>query len=179
MIGLVPFWGLSLIATSVIFLAPLIYKTNKEAIDAQLNKAANIANQQSEQVRKLASQHAARATETTKQYVGDYSAKAQDLIGNARRSVSPSATTKQAKTEPLSTKSENVPSVPSTSSYKPDSYKEDSFKQDSFPVIPKQEFSHTPIAEFPAAPKNDFTAPPVGQSVNELRKSEDEPILAA
>jgi hypothetical protein len=151
LIGLVPFWGLSLIATSVIFLTPLIYKTNKELIDAQLNNAANIANRQSEQVRRLASQSAARASETTKQYVGDYSSKAQEMIGSARRSVSPTANTKVAKSDPIKSEPLGVkqPNVPTTS-----------LKQEDFPIAPSQEFK----------------APPVGQTVNDLRR-EDEPLI--
>jgi hypothetical protein len=122
-----------LIATSVLFLAPLIYKTNKELIDGQLNKAANIANQQSEQVRKLASQHAARATSTTKQYVGDYSAKAQEIIGSARgRSVSPTLSSKPVKSEPSAAKKENIPA---------------SLKQEDFPTAPKEEFKSPPVEQ--------------------------------
>jgi hypothetical protein len=75
-------------------------------------------NQQTEQVKQLASHHAARATETTKQYVGEYSAKAQEMIGSRSRSVSPTIT----KAEP--TKKENVPA----------------YKSEDFPAAPKEEF---------------------------------------
>jgi len=159
LIGLVPFWGLSLIATSVIFLSPLIYKTNKELIDSQLEHFANVANQQSEQVRKIASETATQASNSTKQAVNQYSAKAQEIIGSAKRSVSPATTTKQAKvekTEPLITKKENVPST--------------TFKQNDFPIAPKAEL-------YPSAPKEDFIAPPVGHTVNDLRSSEDKPLI--
>ena len=112
-------WGLALISTSVLFLGPLIYKTNQELIDHHLTNASNIVNQQTEQVKQLASHHASRATDATKQYVGDYSAKAQEYIGSARaRSVSPTTV-----------KKENVPS----------------YKSEDFPAAPKEEFKAPPI----------------------------------
>jgi len=124
LIKIVPFWGLSLIGSSVVFLSPLIYKTNKELIDNQIAHASSIVNQQTEQVKQLASHHAARAADTTKQYASDYSAKAQEMIGNARgRSVSPTAV-----------KKENVPAT-TTSAY----------KAEDFPVAPKEEFKAPPV----------------------------------
>jgi len=134
LIKIVPFWGMSLIGTSVLFLTPLIYKTNKELIDANLSKASSVINQQTVQVKNLASQQAARATETTKSFVGDYSAKAQEMIGSARgRSVSPIASAKPAKTEPLDVK-ENIPA----------------YKSEDFPIAPKEEFKSTPaVADEP------------------------------
>ncbi|KAL6715155.1 hypothetical protein ACLMJK_007419 [Lecanora helva] len=90
LIKVVPFWGLSLIGVSCIYLGPLIYMTNKELIDEHLAKASDIANSQANQVRDLAGHHTARAQETVKAYAGDYSAKAQSYIGSARnRSTSP------------------------------------------------------------------------------------------
>lgn len=77
-------------------------------------------NQQTGQIKALASQHAANASEATKSFVGDYSAKAQEMIGSARgRSASPTAV-----------KKENVP----TSSY----------KAEDFPAAPKEEFKSAP-----------------------------------
>ncbi|KAL2061848.1 hypothetical protein VTL71DRAFT_7226, partial [Oculimacula yallundae] len=140
LIKIVPFWGMSLIASSVLFLTPLIYKTNKELIDANISKASSIINKQTVQVKNLASQQAARATETTKSFVGDYSAKAQEMIGSARgRSVSPIASAKPAKTEPFNVKENNVPAVPA-------------YKSEDFPVAPQIPVS----SEFPVAPTQDF-----------------------
>src|ERR1700760_438182 len=42
LIKIVPFWGMALIATSVIFLGPLIYLENKEFIDGHLEHAGNV-----------------------------------------------------------------------------------------------------------------------------------------
>ncbi|CAG8972455.1 hypothetical protein HYALB_00001144 [Hymenoscyphus albidus] len=125
LIKFVPIWGLTLLATTIAFAGPLVYKTNKEVIDHYLAQAADIVNQQTKQVREIASHHAARATETTKQYVGDYSHKAQELIGNARgRSNSPVASAK-----PVA-----KPSVPS-------------YKDEDFPAAPKVEFNAPPSVE--------------------------------
>jgi len=119
LIKIVPFWGLSLISTSVLFLTPLIYKTNKELIDHHLTNASNVVNQQTEQVKQLASHHAARAADSTKAYAADYSAKAQELIGNARgRSASPATV-----------KKESAPA----------------YKSEDFPAAPKEDFKAPPV----------------------------------
>lgn len=79
-----PYWGLAVIATTVVFFAPLIYATNQELIDSQLKLAGDIVNAQTSQLRTVAQKHTAQATQVTKQYVGDYTAKAQALITGAR-----------------------------------------------------------------------------------------------
>jgi hypothetical protein len=138
LIKVVPFWGLSLISTSILFLAPLIYKTNQELIDHHVANATKVINQQTEQVKALAGQHAARATETTKGFVSDYSAKAQEYIGNARgRSVSPTLSSKPAP----EVKKENAPSA---------------YKAEDFPEAPKEEFkSAPPVGETASALKTE------------------------
>jgi len=150
LIKFVPFWGLTLISTSVLFLSPLIYKTNKEVIDHYIAQATEIVNQQSKQVRDLAAQQASRASETTKQYVGDYSHKAQELIGNARgRSTSPTT----VKSEPAVKK--ESPSA---------------FKAEDFPTAPKEVFPSAPKEVLQDAP----SAEEVGKSLNT-----DDPLIAA
>jgi hypothetical protein len=105
LIKIVPVWGLALIGTSITFLAPLVYKTNQELIDHHVKNASNVVNQQTQQVKALASHHASRATEAATQYVGDYSAKAQEMIG---RSPSPTA----VKTEAPGYSSQDFPAAP-------------------------------------------------------------------
>ncbi|MCJ1483095.1 hypothetical protein MMC06_003261 [Schaereria dolodes] len=123
LVRFVPFWGLSLIAVSVIYLAPLIYITNKELIDHHIENATNVVNSQASQVKELAGHHTARATETVKAYAGDYSAKAQEYIGSARgRSSSPEVSGKSSANTPL--KSE--PGSPQ-------------YHSSDFPHAPKQE----------------------------------------
>jgi hypothetical protein len=125
LIKIVPLWGLALLSTSILFLSPLVYKTNKELIDHHINNVSNVINQQTDQVKQLASHHAARATDATKQYVGDYSAKAQEMIGNARaRSTSPVASAKPAKVD----LKENTPG----------------YKSEDFPAAPKEDFKSVP-----------------------------------
>lgn len=124
MIKVVPFWGLSIIATTVLFGVPLIYTTNKELIDEQIKNVSHIIGQQTEQVKALASQHASQVTNQTKSLVSDYSAKAQEMVGNARgRSVSPTL----SKAAPVKSDKENVPT----------------YKNEDFPLAPKEEFKST------------------------------------
>ena len=85
LIKIVPFWGLSLIGTSAIFLGPLIYVNNKELIDGQLKQAQELVNAQTAQAKDLASQHTSQYTATVKQYASDYTNLAQEYVGSARR----------------------------------------------------------------------------------------------
>lgn len=87
MIKVVPFWGLCLVGTCVIYLAPLIYVQNKELIDGQLEHASTVIGQQTAQVRDLTAQHAGSAVESIKSYTSDYTAKAGELIGSARQQI--------------------------------------------------------------------------------------------
>jgi len=91
LIKFVPLWGLTLIATIVTYLGPLIYLKNKEVIDAQLEKGYNIANQQATQIKDLGAQYTGNAAKTVQGYTKEYTAKAQETINNYRggRSVSP------------------------------------------------------------------------------------------
>lgn len=105
-----PFWGLCLIGTSVLFLAPLIYTTNKVLIDNQIEQVSQIVNAQTHQMRQMAN----AAAGTMKMYGRDYSAKAQEIIGCARssflvaRKSAPAATATDVSTTPIFT-------VPTTS----------------------------------------------------------------
>ncbi|MCJ1359078.1 MAG: hypothetical protein MMC33_009078 [Icmadophila ericetorum] len=120
LIKFVPFWGLSLIATTSIYLTPLIYISNKEFIDHHLSNATDVVNAQAKQVTDLANYHTQQATSTVKNLAGDYSAKAQEYIGNARgRSTSPE----------LSSKIKSEPGLTASPSY----------KSSDFPHAPKQE----------------------------------------
>jgi cell division septum initiation protein DivIVA len=133
-------WGFALLSTSILFLTPLIYKTNKELIDHHIANASNVVNQQTEKVKQLASHHATRATDVTKQYVGDYSAKAQEMIGNARaRSTSPVASAKPAKVDSKG----NTPA----------------YKSEDFPAAPKEDFKAAPPVQDTASALKSETEP--------------------
>jgi Reticulon len=103
-----PLWGLSLIGTTLAFVGPLVYLQNKDMIDGHIDKAGNVINAQAAQVRDLAAQHTTRATETVKTYAGEYTKKAQDMVGNAR------GKTNGVKSADLPTapKSDPLPNVP-------------------------------------------------------------------
>ena len=73
-----------MIATTVVFFTPLIYTSNQELIDTQLRHASEVVNAQTAQLRTVAQKHTEQATQVTKQYMGDYTAKAQALIKGAR-----------------------------------------------------------------------------------------------
>ncbi|KAJ9637034.1 hypothetical protein, variant [Exophiala oligosperma] len=108
LIKLLPFWGLSLFFTCVVFLGPLIYVENKEVIDAQLEYAGEVIGQQTNQIKDLTAQHTSRGFETVKQYTGTATAKAQEAIGSARQRI-PSPTTAKS-----SIKEGDFPSAPKT-----------------------------------------------------------------
>ncbi|KAI0158969.1 Reticulon-domain-containing protein [Pestalotiopsis sp. NC0098] len=91
LVKIVPYWGLALIATTITFFAPLIYTSNQELIDHHLKNASDVVNSQTEQLRSVASKHTANATEIAKQYAGDYTTKAQEMIRG--KTASPEATT--------------------------------------------------------------------------------------
>jgi hypothetical protein len=81
---------LTLIATTIAYLGPLVYIKNKEVIDAHLVQAGNLASQQATQIRDLAAQHTGNAAKTFQTYAGEYTSKAQDTINQYRgRSTSP------------------------------------------------------------------------------------------
>lgn len=89
-----PLWGLTLLATSVTFLAPLVYLSNQEFIDEHLNHAGHLINAQASQVRDLAAQHTNNATESLRSYAGEYSQKAQELLNSTREKVNSSTVNK-------------------------------------------------------------------------------------
>lgn len=68
---------------------PLIYASNQELIDTQLKNASDLVNEQTTQLREAAGKHTSQVTDLTKQYMGDYSAKAQNMIRG--RTASPEA----------------------------------------------------------------------------------------
>lgn len=84
-----PLWGFSLIAVSCAYLGPLVYINNRELIDSHIANAQAVVNDQAHQLKGIAGEHTANATGMMKQYVDDYSAKAQEYMG---RSPSPKAT---------------------------------------------------------------------------------------
>ncbi|EXJ80626.1 hypothetical protein A1O3_06910 [Capronia epimyces CBS 606.96] len=97
LIKLLPLWGVSLVATVIAFLGPLIYLENKELIDSQLEQAGHVINQQTSQIRDLTAQHTSKGLESVKQYTGTYAAKAQEVVGSARQRIPSPTTSKPVK----------------------------------------------------------------------------------
>lgn len=120
LIKIVPFWGLTLIGVTALFGFPLIYATNKEAIDGLLDHAGTVANNQATEFRKITAEHTGQATESIKKYTSEYTSMAQSYLGGARKASSPHATH-----EPV--KSAEFPTVPKT--------------DEVYPSVPKTELS--------------------------------------
>ncbi|KAK8028801.1 hypothetical protein PG991_005857 [Apiospora marii] len=127
LVKIVPYWGLALIATTLLFFVPLVYTTNQELIDHYLKQASEVVNSQTEQIRQVASKQTAQAAEMTKQYMGDYTAKAQEMIRG--RSTSPAATKKPAPAE------SDFPKAPKA--------------EPEFPAVPKSDFADIKAEEEP------------------------------
>ncbi|CAD6505821.1 BgTH12-01308 [Blumeria graminis f. sp. triticale] len=133
LVRFVPLWALCLLGTSSLFLGSLFYVSNQEMIDQHLACTADVINKQTEQVKVLASQQAARATKQTMLFMEDYSIKAQGMISGGRRpSNQVQIASNASKTEP-SLKKENASSL----------------NIEDFPVVPVEEFKPTPISEDP------------------------------
>ncbi|ORY63076.1 Reticulon-domain-containing protein [Pseudomassariella vexata] len=112
LVKVVPYWGLALIATTVTFFTPLVYKSNQELIDHHLKQAGTVVSNQTEQLRQLAGKHTVQATEITKQYMGDYTSKAQQLL-SGKKSTSATSPTPQESDFPAVPKQEtDFPAVP-------------------------------------------------------------------
>jgi hypothetical protein len=112
LIKFVPFWGLSLITTLAVYLGPLIYIQNKEVIDAHLKNAGEMVSQQATQIKDMAAQHTKGATDTISSYAGEYTKKAQDMVGQSRQKI-PEVVGTNGSTS--ATKTPDFPSVPKES----------------------------------------------------------------
>ncbi|RMZ75262.1 hypothetical protein DV737_g5385, partial [Chaetothyriales sp. CBS 132003] len=87
LIKLLPAWGLALLGTTVVFIAPLIYIKNQELIDGHLTHAHKLATEQATQIRQIAGHHAGKGYEAVKGYTGDYANKAGVFVGQARQTI--------------------------------------------------------------------------------------------
>ena len=125
LVKVVPYWGLALISTTVLFLGPLVYKTNKEFIDAQVKQASDIVSAQTSQLRDIANKHTANATNVTKQYMGDYTAKAQQMLGGRATPIDTPAGVSAV---------ESAPAAPTTEPVK-------AYEATDFPAAPKEDIT--------------------------------------
>ena len=114
LIKIVPFWGLSLLTTSLIFLGPLIYISNQELIDGHLEHASNVVSAQASQVKDLASEHTGKAFETIKASTSDYTDKASSMIGQSRQKIPTMQQAKASATGNTGIKEDSFPTAPKT-----------------------------------------------------------------
>lgn len=108
LIKLVPFWGLCLISTFVMYLGPLVYINNREAIDSGIEHVGGVVSSQASQIRNITAERTGQATESLKAYAGEYTTKAQELVGGRKSPVSTTTSSSPAfpvapKQEPVST----------------------------------------------------------------------------
>lgn len=130
LVKVMPFWGLALTATTVLFVAPLVYTSNQELIDAQLKNASDIIGEQTSQFRAVAGKHTAQATEITKQYMGDYTHKAQALLGRNTSETSPMTPVPVASDPVSDVKEADFPAAPSSD------FTKDTVEVPAEPVVP-------------------------------------------
>lgn len=101
-----------MIAVTIAYLGPFAYIHNREVVDAQIEHAQSIINSQAHQLRDLAQEGTAHATGVVKQYVGDYSAKAQGYMGTMSSDSTKASTPSPAKPAEPAVKAPDFPEAP-------------------------------------------------------------------
>jgi len=124
LIKVTPAWGLTLLFTTVAYFVPLVYISNRELIDHHLNNAGNLINQQTQQVRDMASQHTSKAMEVGQNTFKDYSSRAQEMMGQAKgKAVEKNYVSGETADKAESAvKGEQFPEAPRTEPEGPDSH---------------------------------------------------------
>jgi len=87
LVKIMPNWGLALFFTTIVYFTPLMYISNQELIDQHINHAHTVVTEQAVQVRDLAAKHTNQAVEQSQSLLKDYSAKAQEMIGQGKKSA--------------------------------------------------------------------------------------------
>ncbi|KAI5257436.1 hypothetical protein E4T42_00927 [Aureobasidium subglaciale] len=85
LVKIMPTWGLALLFTTLIYTVPLIYINNREVIDAQIENASTMVNEQTQQIRTIAAEQTQHATDIAKSTATDLSNRASELIGQAKQ----------------------------------------------------------------------------------------------
>ncbi|KAH9845746.1 Reticulon [Teratosphaeria destructans] len=112
LIKVTPAWGLALLFTTLVYFTPLVYISNKELIDSHLENAGKIVNEQTQQVRDLAAHHSNKAYEASQATLKDYSAKAQEALGQAKRQAINKGVVSQEAADRTEEKLASAPSAP-------------------------------------------------------------------
>jgi hypothetical protein len=87
LIKITPPWGLALLFTTLAYFLPLAYIQNREMIDTHVANAQDLINKQATQVRDLAAEHTNKAMQASQGALKDYSSKAQEMIGSAKKTA--------------------------------------------------------------------------------------------
>jgi len=114
LIKITPAWGLALLFSTLIYFAPLIYITNKDLIDGHLNNASKLVNDQTQQLRDMASQHTSKAMEMGSNTIKDYSAKAQEMMGQAKNKAVEKGVVSPETANKAEEQLKSAPNAPST-----------------------------------------------------------------
>ncbi|KPM36421.1 hypothetical protein AK830_g10149 [Neonectria ditissima] len=138
LVKLVPYWGLAVISASVVFFVPLVYTSNQELIDTQINHASELINAQTAQVKGVASKQINQVSALGKQYVGDYTGKVQDLFSK------PASRQIIIKPEPAAPAARE-PEFPNPPTEEP--VKFEAPEKVDFPEVPKEEPFGAPDSE--------------------------------
>lgn len=104
-----------MIAVTTAYFGPLVYITNREVIDEQISNAQAIISSQTDQLKDMAGERTSHATGLMKQYVSEYSSKAQEYIGRGSTSPEMTKVPTPVKTEPVQEpkiKTEDFPEAP-------------------------------------------------------------------
>ncbi|DAA74754.1 TPA_exp: Uncharacterized protein A8136_3070 [Trichophyton benhamiae CBS 112371] len=177
-----PLWGLALIATCVVYLAPLVYITNKEFIDSQLGNAQEIVANQASHVKEMAETQTAQATHIVRQYVGEYRAKANGYIGSTNGAVS-NLTAPKAEPEPTpkaaqepSQKPAQAPAQKTVEEIVEENIHQTSAPEaalESLPDIPKTE----ELPDLQQVAHANFPEAPTGEPSGEVKEADKVPEL--
>lgn len=119
-----PSWGLALFFTTAAYFVPLAYISNKEFIDEHLNNAQNIASEQANQLRGIVAEHTSKTAEMTQSTLKEYTAKAQEMMGQGKQAAVDKGVVKQETADKV------APAAPVSSSEFPAAPKQD-------PVVPE------------------------------------------
>ncbi|EEP78157.1 conserved hypothetical protein [Uncinocarpus reesii 1704] len=112
LVRFLPLWGLALIGVNIAYLGPLLYLSNKEFIDEQINAVQDLINAQAREVKHMAEAQTSQATDIVKQYVGEYRAKAHEyVVTPLSHQPSPDANQKQISDTPVKTESQPGPTA--------------------------------------------------------------------
>ena len=120
-----PYWGLTLIATTLAFFVPLVYTSNQEIIDHHLQNASDAINAQTAQVRSVAQKQADQISTIGKQYAGDYTNKVQGMLGGRTNGksvddpVDSTSLPSPPASDPINTKFPEVPAEPVVTGQQP------------------------------------------------------------